>query len=118
KTGGADPDSNPRLRTAIAMARGENMPNDNIERAVKKAAGELDNVRYDEVSFEGYGPNGAAIIIDVLTDNKNRTVPEIRHALSKHGGNLGENGSVSWNFETKGFLAVPKEKFNEDQLME
>ncbi|MCB0272866.1 MAG: YebC/PmpR family DNA-binding transcriptional regulator [Bdellovibrionales bacterium] len=118
KNGGSDPEGNPRLRAALIMARNENMPKDNIERAIKKAAGELGNIIYEEASFEGYGPSGAAVIIDVLTDNRNRVVPEIRHALSKHGGNLGENGSVSWNFETKGYLAVSKDTANEDQLME
>jgi len=118
KSGGPEPESNPRLRTAIATARGENMPKDNIERAIKKASGDLGDVIYEEITFEGYGPNGAAVIIDVLTDNRNRVVPEIRHALSKHGGNLGENGSVSWNFETKGYLTVDKTLFEEDPLME
>jgi YebC/PmpR family DNA-binding regulatory protein len=119
KEGGPDPEGNPRLRTAIATARGENMPKDNIERAIKKGSGGLDNVVYEEAVFEGYGPNGAAVIIDVLTDNRNRVVPEIRHALSKHGGNLGENGSVAWNFETQGYLAIEKkEGLEEETLME
>ncbi|MCB1198407.1 MAG: YebC/PmpR family DNA-binding transcriptional regulator, partial [Deltaproteobacteria bacterium] len=116
--GGGDPDSNARLRTAIATARGENMPKDNIDRAIKKGTGDVGNVIYEEAVFEGYGPSGAAVIIDVLTDNRNRVVPEIRHALSKHGGNLGENGSVSWNFETKGYMTVEKDAFDEDTLME
>ncbi|MEZ4819613.1 MAG: YebC/PmpR family DNA-binding transcriptional regulator [Bdellovibrionota bacterium] len=118
KAGGGDPDSNARLRTAIATARGENMPKDNIDRAIKKGTGDVGNVIYEEAVFEGYGPSGAAVIIDVLTDNRNRVVPEIRHALSKHGGNLGENGSVSWNFETKGYMTVEKDAFDEDTLME
>lgn len=118
KAGGPDPDANPRLRVAIATARGENMPKDNIERAIKKASGDLGDVVYEETVFEGYGPNGAAVIIDVLTDNRKRVVPEIRHALSKHGGNLGENGSVSWNFETKGYMTLEKKLFEEDVLME
>lgn len=118
KNGGGDPDANPRLRTAIATARGENMPKDNIERAIKKGTGEMGDVVFEEATFEGYGPNGAAVIIDVLTDNRNRVVPEIRHALSKHGGNLGENGSVSWNFETKGYLAIEKKDLEEDTVME
>lgn len=118
KNGGSDPEANPRLRVAIATARGENMPKDNIERAIKKASGEMGDVVYEETSFEGYGPNGAAVIIDVLTDNRNRVVPEIRHALSKHGGNLGENGSVSWNFDTLGYLVVDKSKHGEEELME
>lgn len=118
KNGGPDPEANPRLRVAIATARGENMPKDNIERAIKKASGDAEDVIYEEITFEGYGPNGAAVIIDVLTDNRNRVVPEIRHALSKHGGNLGENGSVSWNFDTRGYLTIAKDQAEEDKLME
>ncbi|MDO8518557.1 MAG: YebC/PmpR family DNA-binding transcriptional regulator, partial [Deltaproteobacteria bacterium] len=105
RAGGGDPDGNPRLRTAIASARGSSMPNDNIERAIKKGTGELEGVNYEEVSYEGYGPKGVAIMIDSLTDNKNRTVAEIRNLLTKKGGNLGESGSVAWVFHKKGFLS-------------
>lgn len=116
--GGGDPNTNSRLRAAIASARQQNMPSDNIERAIKKGTGELEGVNYEEVTYEGYGPGGAAVIVDVLTDNKQRTLSEIRHAFTAHNGNLGENGCVAWNFEKKGLLAVSKEKMEEDKLME
>lgn len=116
--GGGDPASNPRLRTAIQAAKNENMPKDNIERAIKKGTGELEGVNYEESTYEGYGPGGAAIFIESLTDNKNRAVADIRHILSKAGGNLGENGCVAWMFDKKGYIAVEKEAVDEDALME
>ena len=118
REGGGDPDGNARLRTALATARVQNLPSDNIDRAIKKGTGDLEGVRYDEVTYEGYGPSGVAVIVDVMTDNKKRVVPEIRSILTKHGGNLGETGSVSWNFETRGLLAVKETKLSEDELME
>jgi YebC/PmpR family DNA-binding regulatory protein len=115
--GGGDPDSNPRLRTIIAEAKSVNMPADNIKRAIQRGTGELPGVSYEEVNYEGYGPGGAALIIEVLTDNKNRTVGELRHLLGKHGGNLGESNSVAWMFAKKGYIVVDKTKANEDALM-
>ncbi len=100
--GGGDPDGNPRLRGAIVAAKAENMPADNIKRAIQRGTGELEGVSYEEITYEGYGPGGVAIIVEVLTDNKNRAVSEIRHAFSKNGGNLGESNSVSWMFSNKG----------------
>ena len=102
KSGGGDPDGNPRLRTAILAAKAENMPADNIKRAIQRGTGELEGLSYDEITYEGYGPGGVAIIVDVLTDNKNRAVSEVRHAFSKNGGNLGAEGAVSWMFNKKG----------------
>jgi len=116
--GGGDPSMNPRLRTAIEHAKSENMPNDNIERAIKKGTGELEGVRYEETTYEGYGPGGAAVLVEVMTDNKNRCTAEVRHIFSKNNGNLGENGCVSWIFEKKGYLAVPAEEVEEEALME
>jgi len=118
RIGGGDPDGNPRLRTAILTAKGQNMPGDNITRAIKKGTGELEGVHYEEVNYEGYGPGGAAIFLEAMTDNKNRTVSEIRAALGKAGGNLGENGCVSWIFEQKGLITVKTESKEEDELME
>ncbi|MCP4727286.1 MAG: YebC/PmpR family DNA-binding transcriptional regulator [bacterium] len=118
RQGGGDESANPRLRQAIASAKGENMPLANIERAVKKGTGELPGVSYEEVSYEGYGPGGVALLVDVLTDNKNRTVSEVRHALTKHNGSMGELGSVSWMFETKGQILVTEYDGDEDHLME
>ncbi|MGI4827232.1 MAG: YebC/PmpR family DNA-binding transcriptional regulator [Janthinobacterium lividum] len=118
KTGGGDPDGNPRLRGAIAAAKAENMPADNIKRAIQRGTGELDGVSYDEITYEGYGPGGVAVIIDVLTDNKNRAVSEVRHAFSKNGGNLGADGSVSWMFTKKGVISIEKAAASEDRLME
>ncbi len=118
RIGGGDPDGNPRLRTAILTAKGQNMPGDNITRAIKKGTGELEGVHYEEVNYEGYGPGGAAIFLEAMTDNKNRTVSEIRAALGKAGGNLGENGCVSWIFEQKGLITVKAESKEEDELME
>ena len=118
KGGGGDPDGNPRLRTAIAAAKAENMPADNINRAIKRGTGELEGVSYEEITFEGYGPGGVAVIIDVTTDNRNRAVSEIRHAFSKNNGNLGESGSVGYLFAKKGLIVVPKADANEDKLTE
>ena len=118
KGGGGDPDGNPRLRTAIAAAKAENMPADNIKRAIQRGTGELEGVNYEEISFEGYGPGGVAVIIEVTTDNRNRAVSEIRHAFSKNNGNLGETGSVSYLFSKKGLLVVPKDAADEDKLTE
>ena len=118
RMGGGDPNANPRLRSAILAAKAENMPKDNWERAIKKGTGELEGVNYEESVYEGYGPGGVAILIDSLTDNKNRAVSEIRHALSKHGGNMGESGSVAWLFEKKGYIVLEKSAIGEDALME
>jgi YebC/PmpR family DNA-binding regulatory protein len=114
---GGDPDGNPRLRTAVLAAKAENMPADNIKRAIQRGTGELPGAVYEEISFEGYGPGGVALIVDVTTDNRNRTVSEIRHMLSKHGGNLGETGSVRFMFSKKGIIAVEKSAASEEQLM-
>ncbi|RPI25484.1 MAG: YebC/PmpR family DNA-binding transcriptional regulator [Acidobacteria bacterium] len=118
RIGGGDVDSNPRLRTAVAAAKAVNMPLDNIKRAIMKGTGELPGQAYESVTYEGYGPGGAAVMVETLTDNKNRTVAEIRHLFSKHGGNLAETGAVGWIFERKGYLVVSKEKADEDKLME
>jgi len=118
RIGGGDINANPRLRAAVTAAKTENMPKDNWERAIKKGTGELEGVNYEESTYEGYGPGGAAILIDALTDNKNRAVSEIRHALTKHGGNMGENGCVAWMFDKKGYLVVEKSAVDEEQLME
>jgi YebC/PmpR family DNA-binding regulatory protein len=118
KMGGGDPDGNPRLRGAIAAAKAENMPNENIKRAIQRGTGEIEGVSYEEITYEGYGPGGVAIIVDVLTDNKNRAVSEIRHAFSKNGGNLGAEGAVAWMFTTKGVITVPKSAASEDKLTE
>jgi YebC/PmpR family DNA-binding regulatory protein len=115
--GGGDPDANPRLRTVIDAAKAVNMPADNIKRAIRRGTGEEPGVSYDEVTYEGYGPGGAAILIDTLTDNKNRTVGELRHLLAKHGGNLGETNSVAWMFDKKGYLVIEKSKADEETLM-
>lgn len=116
--GSGDPDANPRLRTAILAAKSENMPKDNIERAIKKGTGELEGVNYEESNYEGYGPGGAAVLIESLTDNKNRAVADIRHIFSKNGGNLGENGCVAWMFDKKGYISIDKDGVDEDALME
>jgi len=118
RMGGGDPNANPRLRAAITTAKTENMPKDNIERAIKKGTGELEGVNYEEIVYEGYAPGGAAVLVECLTDNKNRAVAEVRHLFSKSGGNLGENGCVAWMFDKKGLIVVNKEKADEDQLME
>jgi YebC/PmpR family DNA-binding regulatory protein len=117
KGGGGDPDTNPRLRTAIAAAKAENMPADNIKRAVQRGTGELPGATYEEITFEGYGPGGVALLVDVTTDNRNRTVSEIRHTFTKGGGNLGEAGSVAWMFHKKGTIIVPKAAAKEDDIM-
>lgn len=117
RLGGKDIDSNPRLRTAIEKAKEVNMPADNIKRAIMKGTGELPGATYEDVTYEGYGPNGVALLINVLTDNKNRTVSEIRHLLSKNNGSMGEAGCVSWMFQQKGYILVDKSKINEDELM-
>ncbi len=114
---GGDPDGNPRLRTAILAAKAENMPQDNIKRAIQRGTGELPGAIYEEISFEGYGPGGVAVIVDVTTDNRNRTVSEIRHTFSKNGGNLGETGSVRFMFSKKGVIAVEKSAADEETLM-
>ncbi len=116
--GGGDPTANPRLRTAIQNAKAANMPLDNITRAIKKGTGELEGVSYEEITYEGYGPGGVAFIVDTLTDNKNRTVAEIRSIFSKSGGNLGATGSVNWMFERKGQIIVLKENASEEELMD
>lgn len=118
RDGGGDPDANPRLRLAIQTAKGNNMPQDNITRAIKKGTGELEGVRYEEITYEAYAPGGIAVIIESVTDNKNRTVAELRHLISKKNGNLAESGSVSWMFERKGVVNVEKENVKEDDLME
>ena len=115
--GGGDPDANPRLRTAIAAAKGVSMPSDNIKKAIMRGTGELDGGQIDEVMFEGYGPGGAAVMVSCATDNRNRTVSEIRHIFSKNGGNLGEPHSVAWMFDRKSQVLISKEKAEEDQLM-
>ena len=114
---GGDPETNPRLRTAINTAKGENMPKDNIDRAIKRGTGEIEGAIYEEMTYEGYGHNGVGIVVDVMTDNKNRTVAELRHTFSKYGGNLAESGAVSWNFEPKGFFQVPSAGLDEDDFM-
>jgi YebC/PmpR family DNA-binding regulatory protein len=118
RMGGGDPETNPRLRKAIADAKAVNMPNDNIERAVKKGTGQLEGVSYEEISYEGYGPGGVAVFVQTLTDNKNRTVSELRHVFSKNGGNMGESGCVAWMFDRKGYIVVDKSQADEDELMD
>jgi YebC/PmpR family DNA-binding regulatory protein len=116
--GGGNPDTNARLRTAVLAAKSENMPADNIKRAILRGTGELEGVSYEEISFEGYGPGGVALLVDVLTDNRNRAVSEIRHTFAKNGGNLGETGSVRFMFAKKGLIAVEKSAATEEQLMD
>jgi YebC/PmpR family DNA-binding regulatory protein len=118
RMGGGDPNFNPRLRLAIEKAKAENMPKDTITRAVKKGTGELEGYNLEEIQYEGYGPGGVAILIEVTTDNRNRTLPEIRHLFSKHGGNMGEAGSVAWMFHKKGYLVVEQENIGEEDLLE
>jgi YebC/PmpR family DNA-binding regulatory protein len=117
RNGGGDPDMNPRLRTVIADAKQVNMPADNIKRAIRRGTGEEEGVTYEEVTYEGYGPGGAAMLVETLTDNRNRTVGEIRHIFGKYGGNLGEANSVAWMFEKKGLVVVNKAKADEEKLM-
>jgi len=116
--GGGDPDGNPRLRTAISAAKGVNMPKDNIERAIKKGAGELEGTHYEEFTYEGYAPGGVAVMVDIMTDNKNRTIADIRHIFSKNNGRIGETGCVSYMFLKKGLIVLEKKDVNEDRLME
>jgi len=118
RLGGGDAEGNPRLRTVLLAAKSANMPKDNIEKAIKKGTGELPGVSYEEVAYEGYGPGGVAMYVQALTDNRNRTLPEIRHLFTKYGGNLGESNCVSWKFEKKGYIVVPKEKASEETLLE
>ncbi|HLU99863.1 MAG TPA: YebC/PmpR family DNA-binding transcriptional regulator [Acidobacteriota bacterium] len=118
RLGGGDPDANPRLRIAIQAAKDANMPQDNIKRAILKGTGELPGQSYEEQTYEGYGPGGVAVFIEALTDNKNRTVAEIRHIFTKHNGNLGEAGSVQWMFDKKGYIAVPRDAISEEKLLE
>ncbi len=119
RTGGSgDPDSNARLRKAVSDAKAQNMPNDTIDRAIKRGTGELEGAQYDEVVYEGYGPNGVAVMVEAMTDNRNRTVAEIRHIFSKNGGNMGESGSVGWMFDKKGYIVVDKAAKSEEELFE
>jgi YebC/PmpR family DNA-binding regulatory protein len=118
RLGGGDPDGNPRLRTAIYAAKAENMPKDNIERAIKKGTGELEGVAYEEASYEGYGPGGVAVLVDCLTDNKNRAVADVKHLFERNGGALGEPGCVAWIFEQKGLIVFDRDKVDEEQLLE
>jgi YebC/PmpR family DNA-binding regulatory protein len=118
RMGGGDPNGNPRLRAAIAEAKANNMPKDNIERAIKRGTGEIEGVTYEELTYEGYGPGGVALMVETMTDNTNRTTPEIRHMFEKHGGNLGTPGSVRFQFERKGYFAVERSAVGEDKLME
>jgi len=118
RTGGGDPDANARLRKAILDAKAGNMPNDTIDRAIRRGTGEEEGVNYEEITYEGYGPGGVALLIQSMTDNRNRTVAEIRHIFSKNGGNLGESGSVGWMFEKKGYIVVDKSAKSEDELFE
>lgn len=117
RMGGGDPNANPRLRAAIQNAKSNNLPKDKVERAIKKGTGELEGINYEETSYEGYGPGGAAVLVESMTDNKNRTVSDIRHIFSKHGGKLGENGCVDWLFDKKGWIAVKKSDVEEETLM-
>jgi len=118
RMGGGDPEGNPRLRTAIAAAKAENMPKENIERGIKKGTGELEGVNYEEASYEGYGPGGSAVLVDCLTDNKNRSVADIKHIFERHGGNLGEPGCVAWIFEQRGLIVLEKDQVDEEQLID
>lgn len=117
RVGGADPNTNPRLRTAISAAKNENMPNDNIERAIQRGTGQLEGETLEEVMFEGYGPGGVGVLLQVVTSNRNRIVSEIRHIFSKNGGNMAENGAVGWMFSRKGDIVVPKELADEEKMM-
>lgn len=118
RMGGGDPDANPRLRTAIASAKAENMPKDNIERAIKKGTGELEGVNYEEVNYEAYGPGGVAVLVECLTDNKNRAVAELKHIMDRHGGSLGEPGCVAWMFKQKGLIVLDREEVDEERLLD
>ncbi len=118
RMGGGDPEGNPRLRSAITAAKGENMPKENIDRAIKKGTGDLDGAVYEEILYEGYGPGGVAVLVETMTDNKNRTVADVRHFFAKSGGNLGESGCVGWMFDKKGTISVDREGINEEELMD
>ncbi len=118
RIGGGDPEGNPRLRLAVLKAKAQNMPNDNIDRAIKKGTGGLEGVTYEEIGYEGYGPSGVAILVAALTDNRNRTVSEVRHVFGKHGGNLGETGSVGWIFAKKAYFLLDKSKVDPEKLMD
>ncbi len=118
RTGGGDPDTNPRLRQAISEAKGVNMPSDNIKRAILKGTGQLEGINYEEITYEGYGPGGVAIYVEVLSDNKNRTVSELRYIFSKNNGNIGESGCVAWMFTRKGYIVVEQVKASEDELLD
>jgi len=118
RAGGGDPEGNPRLRTAVAAAKAENMPKDNITRAIKKGTGEIAGEIYDEIRYEGYGPGGVAVLVDCMTDNKNRTVADVRHAFSKNNGNLGETGCVAWMFQQRGLIQIEKKGITEEELMD
>lgn len=118
RLGGGDPDFNPRLRSAIDDAKSDNVPNDTIDRAIKKGTGELEGESYEEVSYEGYAPGGIAVLVEAVTDNRNRTVAELRHLFSKHGGNLGESGCVAWMFDRRGYFAIEPDAMSEEELME
>jgi len=118
RSGGGDPETNVKLKTAIQLAKENNMPNENIERAIKRGTGEADGVSYEEIIYEGYGPGGVAVLIEALTDNKNRTTPEIRKIFSKNAGNLGENGCVAWMFDKRGYFIFEKAKTNEDIIVD
>ncbi len=116
RIGGGDPELNPRLRSAVATAKSSNVPNDTIEKAILRGTGELEGIDYEEIIYEGYGPGGVALIIEVLTDNRNRAVAELKHVLNKNGGNMGENGCVSWLFDKRGLVIVEKDSIDEDEL--
>lgn len=118
RAGGGSPEANPRLRLAIEKAREQSMPADNIKRAIQRGTGEVEGAQYEEITYEGYGPGGVAIMIECTTDNRNRTVSEIRHLLSKHGGNMGEAGSVAWQFKRQGVITIPADSMSEEALME
>jgi YebC/PmpR family DNA-binding regulatory protein len=118
RLGGGDVKGNPRLRTAVLEARSSSVPGDNIDRAIKKGTGELEGESYEEVTYEGYGPGGVAVLVEGLTDNKNRTAAEIRHLFARHGGNLGDSGSVAWMFHRRGYFAVPRDAMDEEKFME
>ncbi len=118
RMGGGDPEGNPRLRSAISVAKSENMPKDNIARAIKKGTGEIEGEVYEEILYEGYGPGGVAVLVNCMTDNRNRTVADIRHFFAKSNGNLGESGCVAWMFESKGLIVIDKEVVSEEKLMD
>ncbi len=118
RMGGGDPEGNPRLRTAVIAARAANMPKDNVEKAIKRGTGEIAGVNYEEITYEGYGPGGVAVLVEALTDNKNRTVAEVRHIFEKYNGNLGESGCVSWMFKKQGIVVIAADGLEEDEVME